>query len=88
MSLSTTETTVYVLTKYSRAYPSSTSGAQDANAEWQHFTNPVIRLVLDMKKDSRSDLESYRVRILWSINSGQDSMDLDQHEVVFVSLLN
>lgn len=89
MSLSTTSTAVYILSKYSRAYQSATaSGTQDENAEWQHFTNPVIRLVLDVKKSSNGELESYRVRILWSINSarGPDSMDVDQQEVCFVSI--
>lgn len=89
MSLSTTSTAVYILSKYSRAHQSSTaSGTQDENAEWQHFTNPVIRLVLDIKKSSNGELESYRVRILWSINAarGPDSMDVDQQEVCFVSI--
>ncbi|KAI0695480.1 hypothetical protein BC835DRAFT_1414870 [Cytidiella melzeri] len=84
MSLSTTSTTAYVLTKYSRAYPSHTN-TTDLDAEWQHYTNPVIRLVLDLKKKGNGELESYRVRVLWSINqvASLEAMDVDRHDVVF-----
>lgn len=86
MSLSTTSTATYVLTKYSRAYPSP-ANANEADVEWQHFTNPIIRLVLDIKKAADGELDSYRVRVLWSLSTGiePDAMDIDQPEVVFVS---
>lgn len=84
MSLSTTSTTAYVLAKYSRAYASA-SKTQEPDAEWQHFTNPIIRLVLDMRKESSGELESYRCRVLWALNAGDDAMDVDQNEVTFVS---
>ncbi|KAI0341868.1 hypothetical protein BDW22DRAFT_1429388 [Trametopsis cervina] len=84
MSLSTTSTATYVLTKYSRAYPSP-ANANEADVEWQHFTNPIIRLVLDIKKAADGELDSYRVRVLWSLSTGiePDAMDIDQPEVVF-----
>jgi len=53
--------------------------------EWQHFVNPVIMLVLDIKKTTYGVLESVRLRILWYMSSGPDAMDVDQSEVVFVS---
>lgn len=86
MSHSTTSTTSYVLTKYSRAYPTLAT-KNEAEAEWQHFTNPVIRLVLDVVKKEGGELESYRVRVLWTLSSGttSDAMDVDQREIVFVS---
>lgn len=37
-----------------------------------------------MRKSSSGELESYRSRVLWSLNSGDDSMDVDQNEVTFV----
>ncbi|GJE92082.1 hypothetical protein PsYK624_082350 [Phanerochaete sordida] len=86
MSLSTTATTTYTLAKYSRAYPAQTSGSHENDSEWQHFTNPVIRLILDLRKSARGELESYRLRILWSLNSGQDMMDIDQRDVSFEDL--
>ncbi|KAJ3539281.1 hypothetical protein NM688_g6387 [Phlebia brevispora] len=82
LSTSTTSTTAYTLVKYSRAYPSA-SKTQEGDAEWQHFTNPTIRLILDMRKKSSGELESYRCRVLWSLNSGEDAMDVDQNEVTF-----
>ena len=85
MSMSTTSTATYILAKYSRAYPTSASSTQEIDAEWQHFTNPTVRLILDMKKSGNGELESYRVRILWSLNTGQDGMDIDQRDVLFVS---
>lgn len=84
MSLSTTSTATYDLTKYSRAYPSQAS-TNEADVEWQHYTNPVIRLVLDIKKTAAGELESYRVRVLWVLNAGLDAMDVDQRDVIFVS---
>lgn len=75
MSHSTTATSTYVLTKYSKSYPTA---AQPDTTEWQHFTNPTMRLVLDMKKGT--ELESVRLRILWSMDSLASS---DPREVVF-----
>lgn len=75
MSLSTTATNTHLLAKYSRSYPSRPESAQ----EWQHFVNPVIRLVLDVKKSAKNDLESVRLRVLWFL-------DDDQKEYILVSL--
>lgn len=85
MSHSTTATSTYILQKYSKSYPQNPGQPDggDAGAEWQHFTNPVIRLVLDIKKASSNELESVRVRILWAMNNGNDQYP---NEVVFVSL--
>ncbi|KAH8107798.1 hypothetical protein BXZ70DRAFT_912663 [Cristinia sonorae] len=94
MSLSTTSTATYTLTKYSRCYPQHASlyqsQAQRQTDEWQHFTNPVMRLILDVKKRVSGDLEAYRLRIVWSLNTnmGPDAMDVDvdQRDVVFEDL--
>jgi hypothetical protein len=75
--LMTTET--HTLAKYSRSY----GLGGDAN-DWQHFVNPIIKIVLDMKKSPKGELTSVRLRILWFMNDGNDSMDVDQREVVFV----
>ena len=86
MSHSTTATTTHILLKYSRSYPSVSNhtSSQGPNVEWQHYVNPVMRLVLDVKKSTRGEMESVRLRILWSMNSGTDGMDVDQRDVVFV----
>ncbi|KAF9010574.1 hypothetical protein BDQ17DRAFT_1420931 [Cyathus striatus] len=83
MSHSTTATSTYLLTKYSRAYPP---------AEWQHFTNPVVRLVLDTTKRSNNQLDSVRLRILWnmssSVNDPAANADMEDLELLsFSSLL-
>ncbi|CAL1707225.1 unnamed protein product [Somion occarium] len=39
--------------------------------------------MLDVKKTLKGELESYRMRIVWSINPEQDAMDVDHREVVF-----
>ncbi|EIM83055.1 uncharacterized protein STEHIDRAFT_114094 [Stereum hirsutum FP-91666 SS1] len=78
---STTSTSSFIVNKYSRSHPSpsaNSSGSkedgvtssQNAEVEWQHFTNPTIRLVLDIKKASTDELESVRLRILWYMDSG------------------
>ncbi|KAF9807576.1 hypothetical protein IEO21_08159 [Rhodonia placenta] len=85
MSRSTTATTTYNLVKYSRSYPQA-AGPDQLDQEWQHFTNPVIRLVVDVKKASGDDLENFRTRILWTLQASSDCMDVDQREVVFEEL--
>ncbi|OSX66150.1 hypothetical protein POSPLADRAFT_1043638 [Postia placenta MAD-698-R-SB12] len=85
MSRSTTATTTYNLVKYSRSYPQA-AGSDQLDQEWQHFTNPVIRLVVDVKKASSGDLENFRTRILWTLQASNDCMDVDQREVVFEDL--
>ncbi|KAM5533911.1 hypothetical protein V8D89_012451 [Ganoderma adspersum] len=82
MSFSTTATTTFELIKYSRAY----SHSPQAELEWQHFVNPVIRLMLDTRKTSGGHLESYRIRINWTFSTGQDAMEVDRREMVFEDL--
>lgn len=87
MAHSTTATSTYVLAKYSRSYPSKTSTqSQDTCSEWQHFTNPLISLILDIKKSGDNELESMRLRILWQINHDGPEDGLNNKEVVFASL--
>lgn len=93
MSRSTTGTSTYILSKYSRSYPGKrtinrtqiqTQTGPDTASEWQHFTNPVIRLVLDVKTSSSAEIESVRLRILWNMNS---DMENDSNSAVaFASL--
>ncbi len=79
-SHSTTTTATYVLQKYSRSYPQSNN---DNNSEWQHFTNPIIRLILDVRKSSaKSELESVLLRIVWSMDNSDPH---DRNELTFVS---
>jgi len=77
---------IHILAKYSRSYPHTSSSDPNVDAEWQHFVNPVIRLLLDIKKSLKGELESVRLRILWSMNSGDESMDIDQRDVGFEDL--
>ncbi|SJK97456.1 uncharacterized protein ARMOST_00708 [Armillaria ostoyae] len=80
MSTSTTATSTFTLQKYSRSYPTS------AGSEWQHFTNPTIRLVLDARNASGGDLESVRLRIIWTMDNG-DPMDTTAgNQVLFEDL--
>lgn len=78
-STTLTTTTTYVLSKYSRSYA-------NGDSEWQHYVNPVIKLVLDVNKSPKAELTSVRLKILWIMNSGNDSMDVDQREIIFVRL--
>ena len=87
MSLSTTTTATYNVLKYARAYNHSNTASNRAGPpelEWQHFSNPVIRLTLDTRKAPDGRLESMRVRVLWKLSAGFDCMDVDQREAVFV----
>jgi len=77
LSTTLTTTAIYILAKYSRSYG-------NGDSEWQHYVNPVIKLVLDTKKSPKGELTSVRLRILWIMNAGSESMELDQREVVFV----
>ncbi|KAJ7085690.1 hypothetical protein B0H15DRAFT_1023295 [Mycena belliarum] len=72
-STSTTDTKTYMLEKYSRAYAPKT---ESGSSEWQHFTNPVLRLFLDIKC-SPQKAESFRLRIVWTMNGGPDSAQQD-----------
>ncbi|KAJ3807981.1 hypothetical protein EV368DRAFT_2013, partial [Lentinula lateritia] len=70
----------YTLVKYSRSYSNS---AQDTNSKWQHYTNPTLKLILDVKKSlTTGELESVLLRIVWSM---ENSYAQDQSEVSFVS---
>ncbi|KAL4078394.1 hypothetical protein V8B97DRAFT_1865892 [Scleroderma yunnanense] len=87
MSLSTTTTASFILTKYSRSYASASTRNQPATEnEWQHFTNPVVRLHLDAKKSPSGELISLRLRIVWSIEMQGNDVNADHREVVFEDL--
>ena len=94
MSRSTTGTSSYILSKYSRSYPAKrtinktqtqTQPGLETTSEWQHFTNPVIRLVLDVKTSSSAEIESVRLRIMWHMNSDIEN-DSNNSAVAFASL--
>ncbi|KAI6157796.1 hypothetical protein BKA82DRAFT_4061592 [Pisolithus tinctorius] len=88
MSLHTTTTGSFALTKYSRSYGGSAGHNQLVpENEWQHFTNPVMKLLLDVKKSpSSGELLSLRLRILWCIEMQASDMQVDQREVIFEDL--
>ncbi|KAF9498039.1 hypothetical protein BDN71DRAFT_1587727 [Pleurotus eryngii] len=73
MAHSTTTTASHILTKYSKCYISGgsiQSSQADGGGEWQHFVNPVLELVLDIKKSRlNNELESVRLRILWNMDT-------------------
>ena len=91
MSRSTTGTSSYILSKYSRSYPTKSKRTVNKaqtqtqvgpeTSEWLHFTNPVIRLVLDVKTSSSAEIESVRLRIMWQIEN-----DSNSSAVAFASL--
>ena len=96
MSRSTTGTSSYILSKYSRSYPAKpkrainkaqvqTQNGLETTSEWQHFTNPVIRLVLDVKTSSSAEIESVRLRIMWHMNSDLEN-NPNNSVVAFASL--
>ncbi|KAJ7864828.1 hypothetical protein B0H14DRAFT_3862462 [Mycena olivaceomarginata] len=82
-SSSCTETTTYTLEKYSRAYASK---KPTGSSEWQHFTNPVLRLILDSKLSPGSANSSLRMRIVWTMEGNQDVILEDLDLLAFSSL--
>ena len=85
MSRSTTSTSTQVISKYSRAYSANPTSSQNPGGEWQHFSNPVLKVVLDVKRSEAGEcLECFRLRVLWSMSVEGDMMDVDQREFVFV----
>ncbi len=75
MSHSTTATSTFNLQKYSRSYPNVNG------TEWQHYANPTIQLTVDAKNASNGELESVRLRIVWTMDNGDA---LSTNQIVFV----
>lgn len=92
MAHSTTSTSSFILHKYSKSYPklgSTQSQLVPDNSDWQHFTNPTIRLVLDIRKlTSNGELESVRLRVIWCINAEETGSQVSRNtnELVLVRL--
>jgi hypothetical protein len=84
MGYTTTASTTYSLLKYSRSYPTVNA----ASAEWQHFTNPVLRLVLDVTKTEKSELRNVRLKVIWTIQTGGVVTVNDNSEIVLASFQN
>lgn len=85
MAQSTTATTAYPLIKYSRSYPPGT-GQATPGTDWQHFSNPALRLVLDVTKTGNSELRSVRLRVIWTIQNGGVITMNDNSEVTLASI--
>lgn len=90
-----TGTSTYILSKYSRSYPkkrtinraqTQSQTGPETMSEWQHFTNPVIRLVLDVTTSTSSEIESVRLRIMWQMNSDIENGS-NNSDITFASLL-
>jgi hypothetical protein len=80
-SSSTISTSTYVISKYSRLYPPA---AAPGDGEWQHFTNPIMQLVLDTKKSQDERLESVRIRVIWNIDVEKDSQVFGSENMVIL----
>ncbi|KAI9442188.1 hypothetical protein H4582DRAFT_1809893 [Lactarius indigo] len=70
----------YTIDKYSRSYPSPLVRTQSqdlgaAQPDWQHFSNPIITLTLDVKKSMDNNFESVRLRVLWSMDMGHGAVE-------------
>lgn len=85
MAQSTTATTAYPLIKYSRSYPSGI-GQATPGTDWQHFSNPALRLVLDVTKTGNSELRSVRLRVIWTIQNGGVITMNDNSEITLASI--
>lgn len=82
MAHTTTARSTYSLVKYSRSYPSENI----SNADWQHFTNPVLRLVLDVTRSDKSEARSVRLKVIWTLQNGGIITVNDNSEIVLASL--
>ncbi|TFK23945.1 hypothetical protein FA15DRAFT_641814 [Coprinopsis marcescibilis] len=78
MSHSTTSTSSYIIQKYSKSHNKPNAQTQQGN-DWQHFTNPVMRAVLDKTKNHRGEVDSLRLRIIWSMNEADDDTGFQQN---------
>jgi hypothetical protein len=70
----------YTIAKYSRSYPSplvrtQTEDLGATQPDWQHFSNPVITLTLDVKKSMDNNFESVRLRVSWNMDMGHDGVE-------------
>jgi len=89
MAYTTTATTTYPLLKYSRSYPNVGGNTTTTTThDWQHFTNPSLRLVLDVTKTEKSELRSIRIKVIWTIQNGGVivTMNGNSDEIVLASL--
>jgi hypothetical protein len=82
MAHTTTARSTYSLVKYSRSYPAENT----SNADWQHFTNPILRLVLDVTRTDKSEIQSVRLRVIWTLQNGGIITVNDNPEIVLASL--
>ena len=70
----------YTIEKYSRSYSprlvrTQTQDLGASQPEWQHFSNPVITLKLDVKKSMDNNFESVRLRVLWNMDMSHDGTE-------------
>ncbi|KAH6914344.1 hypothetical protein BKA70DRAFT_1143189, partial [Coprinopsis sp. MPI-PUGE-AT-0042] len=84
MSHSTVSSSTYIISKYSKASAAKKPQNQQQQPEWQHFTNPVLKVVLDKTKAQDGQIESLRLRIIWTLGDEDDTMSVSgQTPVVF-----
>ncbi|KAL5523884.1 hypothetical protein ACEPAG_8057 [Sanghuangporus baumii] len=75
MSRTTSSKNIFTLTKYSRATSRQQDNLQGSqmpkgDCDWQHHTQPVLRLLLETRKSAQGVPEQMRLRIVWSVSNG------------------
>ncbi|KAL5507175.1 hypothetical protein ACEPAH_6631 [Sanghuangporus vaninii] len=74
MSGTTSSKNIFTLTKYSRAVSKQQDNLQgsqmtNGDCDWQHHTQPVLRLLLETRKSAQGVPEQMRLRIVWSVSN-------------------
>ncbi|KAL5485103.1 hypothetical protein ACEPAI_7745 [Sanghuangporus weigelae] len=75
MSRTTSSKNIFTITKYSRATSKQQDNLQGSqmprgDCDWQHHTQPVLRLLLETRKSAQGIPEQMRLRIVWSVSNG------------------
>jgi hypothetical protein len=81
MSQATTTTTTWTVSKYSRCY---VNHAAVTSGDWQHYTTPIIHLLLERTIGNDGSLVAIRLRVMWKMH-GSNSASVVGEEVVFAS---
>lgn len=94
MSTMPTMRTAYNLIKYSRATPRESQSGRGLELDWHHCTEPVLRLLLEIRRTPSGIPDSTRMRVVWTrVSNGTShentvlvSSRVHDSETIFVNL--
>ena len=82
------EKSIYAITKFSKSIIGSQASTQSNELDWQHYAQPVLRILLECQRSPQGAPVSARLRIVWTVDRLGSHGRATQENIILVCLLS